>query len=66
MRCPHCNESGAYTGLQWIHCQNKECRYFDARYTEQIRKEKQENSSFFDKVEKLILLRGEVADDDDS
>lgn len=66
MNCPHCKEDGAYTGLQWIHCQNKECRYYDARYVEKLRREEdQQTSAFYDKVEKLILLRGEVADEND-
>lgn len=45
-----------------MHCQNVECNYFDARYTEKVRQEK-ERSDFYDRVEKLILLRGEIADD---
>jgi len=48
-----------------VHCRNKECRYFDARYSEKVQKE-EKNSSFMDRVEKLILLRGQVADEADA
>ena len=63
MECPGCNQDGAYVGLQWIHCQNSDCQFFDARYTSKVREEKA--SSFTDTVEKLILLQGEVADLED-
>jgi hypothetical protein len=61
--CPACHQSGAYIGLQWIHCQNTDCRYYDARYTEKVQRERSE--AFYDSVENLILLRGETLELDD-
>jgi len=68
VNCPHCKESGAYTGLQWVHCQNEKCKYYDPIYTEKVRQE--ERGDAYDNygygiqgaVDKLILLRGEIAD----
>lgn len=54
MLCPACKESGAYTGLQWVHCQNVKCGYFDARYTEAVAEEAGEIQA---KAEKLTRLR---------
>ena len=65
MNCPHCKESGAYTGLLWVHCQNKECRYYDARYAEKVRQEARGSDYGYgiqDAANKIILLRGEIAD----
>ena len=60
VECPNCKQEGSYTGLLWVHCQNMECRYYDARYTEKVKQE--DAASFVDTVEKLILLRGEIGD----
>lgn len=67
VNCPHCKESGAYTGLLWVHCQNTECKYFDALYTEKVKREERDRDYDYgygiqDAVSKLILLRGEVVD----
>jgi hypothetical protein len=35
MTCPACGHYDSYTGLQWIHCRNGECRYYDRKYDEQ-------------------------------
>ena len=68
MKCPCCGDPDSYTGLQWIHCKNKDCHYFDARYKKQLEEEELQldpsTAALYDKVEKLILLRGELADDD--
>jgi hypothetical protein len=68
MKCPRCGDPDSYTGLQWVHCKNEECYYFDARYKAKLEAELLDipplDSAFYDKVEKLILLRGELADDD--
>ncbi len=53
MDCPACGRHGAYMGLTWIHCQNMECRYYDARYTEQERERRQRMPP----AAKLKLLR---------
>lgn len=34
MTCPACGHYDSYTGLQWIHCRNGECRYYDRAYDE--------------------------------
>jgi hypothetical protein len=49
----------------WVHCQNKDCKYYDARYTEKMQEEA--NRRFTAAVEKLILLQGDVLElpDDD-
>jgi len=47
--------------LQWVHCQNDECKYFDARYAAKMKHER-ESESFLDSLDNLILLRGEVLD----
>lgn len=60
MDCPHCGTDGSYTGLQWVHCQNEKCKYYDARYTEKVRREMA--AGFYDSVDRLILLRGEIQD----
>lgn len=65
MRCPACGTDDCYTGLQWVHCVNEECDYYDPRYVEQLRREKDGEGTLYDvhlndKVEKLILLRGKV------
>ena len=69
MRCPACGTDESYTGLQWVHCKNEECKYYDARYAAKLQQEKADkkacNSSAYDahlsgKVDKLILLRGKV------
>lgn len=63
MDCPQCKHSGAYIGLQWVHCQNEKCRYYDARYTEKVR---EENKRLLGRaVDKLILLGGQVADSEE-
>ena len=36
MKCPECKTENAYTGLLWVHCINTDCRYYDARYAEQV------------------------------
>jgi len=58
MRCRACNCKGAYEGLQWIHCQNQVCRYYDAEYTEKVRRE-QANTKFYNTVEKLSAIQEE-------
>lgn len=67
MECPHCQTPDAYRGLKWIHCQNSDCKYFDARYCEKIVDEKKRrlNERLASGVEKLILLHGEVQDPED-
>jgi len=70
MRCPECGTDDCYTGLQWVHCKNSDCKYYDARYASKLREEKRDERrerSAYDvcidnKVEKLILLRGKVDD----
>jgi hypothetical protein len=61
--CPHCKKDGAYTGLLWVHCQNSDCKYFDARYTQKIKDEQSE--ALQRAIDGLILLGGDVADPDD-
>ena len=53
MKCPECGHPDAYKGLLWIHCKNLNCRYFDARYVEQTKKDLGNLSA----SERLILLR---------
>ena len=36
MKCPECDNDGAYMGLQWIHCRNKVCRHYDPIYTKKV------------------------------
>lgn len=50
--------------MQWIYCINKECRYYDKRYADKIEDERLSTYDIClnDKVEKLILLRGQVDD----
>lgn len=50
-------------GLLWVHCQNTDCRYFDARYKAKV--EKEISDSFADAVDKLILLQGKVGGSED-
>ena len=63
MDCPSCSHHSAYTGLQWIHCINQECRYYDARYAAKVERERAD--AFNTAVEKLILLGGETLELDD-
>ena len=71
MRCPHCKTDGVYIGLQWIHCLNTECRYYDKQYADKVAVESLDaltaayEDSFADKVERLIRLRGETKDSQD-
>lgn len=64
MRCPHCKNAGAYTGLLWVHCQNEDCKYFDPRYVDKVKRERAIGSLYAahldEKAEKLILLRGKT------
>lgn len=39
MQCPACSHYDAYTGLQWVHCRNAECRYYDKKYDEERSRE---------------------------
>lgn len=71
MKCPCCGDPNSYTGLQWIYCVNSKCHYYDAKYKAKIDREAAEEIEIdldtfdlYDKVEKLIMLRGELADDD--
>ena len=63
MRCPECDEEDAYTGLRGIHCTNPKCRFYDARYADKLRQEKDGKPSsdytsyLDDKVERLITVR---------
>lgn len=34
MKCPACGHYDAYIGLQWVHCRDAECRYYDRTYDE--------------------------------
>lgn len=49
---------------------NSKCHYYDAKYKAKIDREAEEieidldTFDLYDKVEKLIMLRGELADDD--
>jgi len=68
MNCPECGASGAYTGLQWVHCQSLSCRYYDARYTNKVRKEESDRvfaSFLYEKAEKLIMLREQISKKND-
>ena len=60
MNCPACEHPDAYKGLLWIHCKNSDCRYFDARYVEQLKSE----LSNLSKVDRLIMLRDLLEKDD--
>lgn len=65
MRCPACGTKESYTGLLWVHCKNKDCKYYDAEYAAKLKREKSGEGTTYDvhlndKVEKLILLRGKV------
>lgn len=53
MKCPVCNSEDAYTGLLWIHCRNKKCRYYDKAYDEQ----KNEERSRLRPEQRLRLMR---------
>ncbi len=59
MDCPGCKKGGAYVGLQWIHCLNKECHYYDAKYAAKVKKEKAD--AFNSAVDRLIMLNDEQA-----
>jgi 2-oxoglutarate dehydrogenase complex dehydrogenase (E1) component-like enzyme len=59
MRCPECGDKEAYVGLQWVHCPNEDCKFFDARYFESKKTRK------FTKAEKLRFLRELMESDDD-
>ena len=62
MKCPACGDTESYTGLQWVHCKNTKCTYYDARYAEKLREEraasvKRFEASLNDKAERLIRIR---------
>lgn len=59
MKCPECGSPDAYKSLLWIFCKNINCRYFDARYAEKLKKE----LTSLTKAERLILLRELLKDE---
>jgi len=55
MECPSCNDSGAYCGLQWIHCLNENCYHYDAKYVDKVRNERHERSVKFLRDNFIVL-----------
>jgi hypothetical protein len=62
VKCPECNTDGAYIGLRFIHCLNQLCKFYDARYAEDVGEESKRRPS---PTERLILIRKLMELDDD-